>query len=137
MFSLSHPYRRCEHISPKLQGVRLLTAGSAGRSILGLPAAGGGDAGAGLVGPSAQGAARFALATAATGHAIVALALKLLQGRTGGGGGGGRGGVGAAGAVATGLGQRGGGSGVGSMLRAVGEVRLCDVIYRASGLIAG
>ena len=106
----------------EIQGLRLLVAGPAGRRLLGLRiAVGDGDAST-VGGPSAQGAARFALATAATGHAISALALKLLEERGGGG-------VEARAA----LGRGRGGGGVASMFRAIGEVCTmcgwCDSVF--------
>lgn len=74
----------------------------------------GGESGGG--GTNAQGAARFALATAATGHAVIAVALKLLEERTGAAGssGGGRG---------AGAGLRRGVHRPASVSRVFGEVR--------------
>eukprot|EP00752_Nemacystus_decipiens_P003365 g3112.t1 len=110
-----------------LQGLRLVIAGPAGLRLLGLRVAhgdGDGDAGA-AGGPSAKGAARFALATAATGHAIIALALKLLEER-------GAGGVG----PGEGPGRRRNGGGLASMLRAIGEGRRTPSMGNASAIIA-
>lgn len=105
-------------LSKQIQGLRLLFAGPAGRRLLGIRVATGAASGADS--PNAQGAARFALATAATGHAVIALALKLLEER-------GAEGVGAGAGAGPGLGRgRGGGGVASSMFRAVGEVRLCE-----------
>ncbi|CAM9422492.1 unnamed protein product, partial [Laminaria digitata] len=69
------------------QGVQVLVFGPVGRRLMGFPSWGG---------VGAEGAARFALATAATGHAVIAVALKFVGGASAGGvgsgGGGGRGG---------------------------------------------
>lgn len=71
------PKARHLSIATVLQGVYLLVFGPMGRRLLSLPATNG---------ASAQGALRFALTTAATGHAVIALALRLAEGAVSGGG---------------------------------------------------
>ncbi|CAN0151574.1 unnamed protein product [Ectocarpus sp. 4 AP-2014] len=94
------------------------------------------DGGDGGGGTNAQGAARFALATAATGHAVIAVALKLLEERTGGAGGsGGVGGGGDRGAGA-GFGRRRGVQGPASASRTFGEARCIPSMGNASAIFS-
>lgn len=95
----------------------MLVFGQIGRRLLGAPVGGA---------PTSEGALRFALATVATGHAVIALALKLLEEKTtaerlrSAGGGAGRG----AGAAV----DRRGRIGV-SVPRGHVEVRACQVLW--------
>ncbi|CAM9289230.1 unnamed protein product [Pylaiella littoralis] len=124
------------------QGLYLLIFGTAGRALMGFPDGGGDHNGSGSGGSSARGAARFALATAATGHAVIALALKLMEERSGGGGGGGGGGgIGGGGGVGgTGADfgpRRGVGVGGGASLsRAASEARWIPTMGNASAMIS-
>eukprot|EP00903_Cladosiphon_okamuranus_P018928 g17409.t1 len=118
----------CMPLAAVAQGLRLLFAGPAGRRLLGIRVAAG--AASGADGPSAQGAARFALATAATGHAVIALALKVVGER-------GAGDVGAGGLAGSGLGRgRGWGGVASSLFRAVGEGRRIPSMGNASAILA-
>lgn len=90
--------------------MQLLAFGPVGRSIMGLPGRGGGV--------NAQGAARFALVTAATGHAVTAIVLKFIDDGFPSEGGGGRDGR------VAGISRRGR-SGMAAVSRANGEVKKC------------
>lgn len=85
-------------------------------------------------GTNAQGAARFALATAATGHAVIAVALKLLEKRTGGAGGSGGGGGGGGRGAGARFGRRRGVQGPASVSRAFGEVRRRKLVGGGGGV---
>ncbi|CBN74622.1 expressed unknown protein [Ectocarpus siliculosus] len=106
------------------QGLQLLILGPVGRNLMGLAPPTGhndGGGGGGGEGTNAQGAASFALATAATGHAVITVALKLLEERTGGAGGSGGGGGGDGRGAGAGFGRRRGVQGPASVSRAFGE----------------
>ncbi|CAN0553658.1 unnamed protein product, partial [Ectocarpus sp. 12 AP-2014] len=116
------------------KGLQLLILGPVGRNLMGLPPPAGhnDDGGDGGGGTNAQGAARFALATAATGHAVIAVALKLLEERTGGAGGSGGGGGGGGRGAGAGFGRRRGVQGPASASRAFGEARWIPFTGNAS-----
>lgn len=114
------------------QGLQLLIFGPVGRTLMGFLDSMGGHSGSDSnsdgAGSSARGAARFALATAATGHAVIALALKLMEERSSGGGGGGT--AGGLGGIGAGLGRTGRGA---PMSRAAGEVGATVYLLREGG----